>query len=94
MIETETTLFDTRDHCAWITLNRPAALNSLNPEIRWQLSKHLDEVEENDDIWLAVITGAGERAFSAGADLKHRARERDASAEGEPAFSPVGSPAL
>ncbi len=81
MIETETTLFDVRDHCAWITLNRPEALNSLNPEIRWQLSQHLDEVEANDDIWLAVITGAGERAFSAGADLKHRARERDASPE-------------
>lgn len=81
MIETETTLFEIRDKVAWITLNRPKALNSLNPELRWQLSQHMDEVESNDDIWLAVITGAGEKAFCAGADLKHRAKERSASVE-------------
>ena len=80
-METETTIFEIRDRVAWITLNRPAALNSLNPELRWQLSQHLDEVENNDDIWLAVITGAGEKAFCAGADLKHRAIERDAGEE-------------
>jgi len=74
-------IVERRESACWITLNRPEAMNSLNPEIRWQLSAHLDEVERNDDIWLAVITGAGERAFSAGADLKHRAREREASAE-------------
>ena len=67
------------DHVARITLNRPDAMNSMNPELRWTLSQHLNEVEHNDDIWLAVITGAGERAFCAGADLKHRAREREAS---------------
>ncbi len=72
------TIFEVRDHVAWITLNRPAAMNSMNPELRWELSRHWDEVERNDDIWLAVMTGVGERAFSAGADLKHRAREREA----------------
>ena len=80
MIKTDTTIFEVKDHCAWITLNRPEALNTLNPELRWQLSAHLDEVEQNEDIWLAVITGAGDRAFSAGADLKQRAREREAGA--------------
>ena len=70
---------EVEDHVARITLNRPDALNSMNPDLRWTLSQHLDEVERNDDIWLAVITGAGDRAFSAGADLKHRAREREAS---------------
>jgi enoyl-CoA hydratase/carnithine racemase len=81
MLETNTTFFEVKDHVAWITLNRPAAMNSLNPELRWQLSQHLDVVESDDDIWLAVITGAGEKAFSAGADLKHRALERSGSAE-------------
>ncbi|MDC0892318.1 enoyl-CoA hydratase-related protein [Pseudomonadales bacterium] len=81
MITTETTLFEVKDKVAWITLNRPAAMNSINPELRWQLSEHLNEVENNDDIWLAVITGAGERAFCAGADLKHRAMERNATSE-------------
>ena len=81
MIETETTQFEVRGQCAWITLNRPESMNSLNPELRWQLSEHMNEVEANDDIWLTVITGAGDRAFCAGADLKHRARERDATPE-------------
>lgn len=75
----EVTLFEVRDRVAWITLNRPEAMNSLNPQLRWALSRHLDEVARNDDIWLAVITGAGDRAFCAGADLKHRAVEAAAS---------------
>ena len=73
--------FVVREHVAYITLNRPEALNALNPELRWSLSQHFDQVENDDDIWMAVVTGAGERAFSAGADLKHRALERDASAK-------------
>jgi len=81
MITTETTQFEVKDKVAWITLNRPAAMNSINPELRWQLSEHLNEVENNDDIWLAVITGAGKKAFCAGADLKHRAMERNATSE-------------
>ena len=70
--------FEVKDHIARITLNRPEAMNSMNPELRWELSQHWDGVEANDDIWVVVLTGAGERAFSAGADLKHRAREREA----------------
>ena len=74
------TTFEVRDRCAYITLNRPDAMNALNPELRFALSQHFDEIENNPDIWLAVITGAGDRAFCAGADLKHRAREAEASA--------------
>jgi enoyl-CoA hydratase/carnithine racemase len=75
------TQFSVTGNVAQITLNRPEAMNSLNPELRFALSQHFDEVERNDDIWLAVVTGAGDKAFSAGADLKHRARERDATPE-------------
>ena len=71
--------FRIEGHVAYITLNRPDAMNALNPELRHALSRHFDEIERNDDIWLAVVTGAGERAFCAGADLKHRALEREAS---------------
>jgi len=73
--------FERAGHVARITLDRPEALNSLNPDLRWELSQHFDEVEKNDDIWIAVVTGSGDRAFCAGADLKHRARERDATKE-------------
>ena len=72
------TEFHVDNHVAYITMNRPEAMNALNPELRWALSKHFDEVLLDDDIWLAVITGAGERAFCAGADLKHRAAESEA----------------
>ena len=75
------TEFSVADHVANITLNRPEAMNALNPELRFALTQHFDEVEHNDDIWLAVVTGAGERAFCAGADLKHRAIERNATDE-------------
>ena len=75
------TLFEVSNHVATITLNRPEAMNALNPELRYALSTHFDEVERNTDIWLAVVTGAGDRAFCAGADLKHRSVERQASEE-------------
>lgn len=78
---TDVTNFEVRDRVAYITLNRPQAMNALNPELRWALSRHFDEVETNDEIWLAVVTGAGDRAFCAGADLKHRALERAADDE-------------
>lgn len=81
MVEPEVSKFEIEGRVAWITLNRPEAMNSLNPRLRWELSMHFDEVERNDDIWIAVVTGAGDRAFCAGADLKHRSIEREASAE-------------
>ena len=79
--EFSVTKFEVENHVARITLNRPEAMNSLNPEIRWELSKRWDTIEADPDIWVAVVTGAGERAFCAGADLKHRSRERDATPE-------------
>ncbi|MCZ6888234.1 MAG: enoyl-CoA hydratase-related protein [Gammaproteobacteria bacterium] len=75
------TEFEVADHVAHITLNRPEAMNSLNPELRLELSQRFDEVEHNDEIWLAVVTGAGQRAFCAGADLKHAARAREGTAD-------------
>ncbi len=75
------TRFEVDDHVARITLDRPEAMNALNPQHRWELSRHFDEVERNDNIWVAVVTGTGDRAFCAGADLKHRAIERDANDE-------------
>jgi len=76
-----TTIFEVKEHVAYITLNRPDSMNALNPELRHALSEHFDEVESNDDIWLAVVTGQGKRAFCAGMDLKHRAQLVNASEE-------------
>ena len=80
-MRTNVSTFEIEGHVATITLNRPDAMNALNPDLRWSLSQHFDEVERNDNIWIAIVTGAGNKAFCAGADLKHRAVERDASSE-------------
>ena len=41
-------IFEIENNVARITLNRPAAMNALNPDLRWELSQHFDEVERND----------------------------------------------
>ena len=57
----------------WITINRPAALNALNPLAHRELSAALDGFAADPALRVAVITGAGERAFCVGSDLKARA---------------------
>jgi E-phenylitaconyl-CoA hydratase len=63
-------LFEVNDQIALITINRPEAMNALDPETFHLLSEAWCEVRDNPEICVAIITGAGEKAFSAGADLK------------------------
>lgn len=65
----ETIIYETKGPVAVVTLNRPKALNALNSQIVGELGQALDEVESNDAIGAAVITG-NEKAFAAGADIK------------------------
>src|SRR3954465_343811 len=55
---------------AWITLNRPQAMNSINDEMRTQLVAALRAADTDPAVRVIVIKGAGERAFCAGADIK------------------------
>jgi len=57
------------DHIAVVTLNRPDKLNALNSEVRRLLMETFDALEENDDVRVVVLHGAGEKAFVAGADI-------------------------
>jgi enoyl-CoA hydratase/carnithine racemase len=68
-----------KDRVARITINRPEVRNALNPQTYYELSQACDQIEQDDDIWLAVITGAGDKAFSAGRDLKQMAQINAAS---------------
>jgi enoyl-CoA hydratase/carnithine racemase len=68
-------LFEERNHVAWITLNRPEVLNAMHPPMASELRSAWQRVRDDDDIWMAVLTGSGERAFSAGSDLKWRAEQ-------------------
>ncbi len=56
-----------------VTINRPEVMNALHPMASQELSEAFDEFAGNPDLWVAIITGAGERAFSAGNDLKYHA---------------------
>ena len=66
----EELIFQVRDSIAVITLNRPNAVNSLNLSIREELYDALKEVENDSNIRVAIITGAGDRSFCAGGDIK------------------------
>ncbi len=55
---------------AIFTLNRPEALNAMNPESLQELSRALIDFKDDDGLWVGIITGAGERAFCAGADVR------------------------
>lgn len=76
-LSNNTVRFDQYGHLATITLNRPEALNSMNPLLGHALREALEEVRDNDSIWVAILTGAGDRAFSAGADLRWRSENED-----------------
>jgi enoyl-CoA hydratase/carnithine racemase len=54
---------------AVITLNRPEAHNAVDPETEKELSKALIDFRDDDSLWVGIITGAGKRAFCAGADI-------------------------
>ena len=66
---TETVLFERREGIAVLTLNRPDKLNALDYATNDRLLDLLDAIEDDDAIRALVITGAGERAFSAGGDI-------------------------
>ena len=63
-------LVQVKDHIATLTFNRPEAMNAMDAATYRELSAAWTEVRDNPDIWVAIITGTGDRAFTAGADLK------------------------
>jgi crotonobetainyl-CoA hydratase len=66
--------YEKRDRIAWVTINRPEVMNALHPPANEELSRVWDDVAADPDVWVAILTGAGERAFSAGNDLKWTAQ--------------------
>jgi len=65
---------------AIITLNRPEAMNSIDPESNEQLLAIWDQVSSDEEVRVVVLTGAGERAFCTGADLKKTMPPADSAA--------------
>jgi enoyl-CoA hydratase/carnithine racemase len=65
-------LVQKRGHTAWVTLNRPQVRNALSRDLNVQMSDTLNDLSQDDEVRALVLTGAGDKVFCAGADLKER----------------------
>jgi enoyl-CoA hydratase/carnithine racemase len=65
----ETMIYEKRGRTAWVTLNRPEVLNAVNLQMRDELWSVLEATSLDPDVGVVVFKGAGDRAFSAGADI-------------------------
>jgi enoyl-CoA hydratase/carnithine racemase len=62
-------IFEVENHVAYVTLNRPKAMNSISHDLDLELADTWDKIDADPDIWVAVLAAAGDRAFCAGADI-------------------------
>lgn len=62
-------LINIEENIATVTINRPDKLNALNQETMSELKTAFEELENNDEVYVIILTGAGEKAFVAGADI-------------------------
>ena len=89
--------FETTEKIAILTINRPLAMNALDTEALASLNKAWIDFRDNPDLWVAIITGAGIKAFCAGSDIKGLANyyssttadQRKAKADTEPGFGGI-----
>ncbi len=65
-----TVLFEKREHVAIVTINRPEAMNALTKEMLLGIDRAFAEIERDDDLWVSILTAAGDKAFCCGMDLK------------------------
>lgn len=66
--------YEKKDRVAYVTINRPEVMNAIHPPTSRELCDAFDDFDRDTSCWIAVITGAGDRAFSAGNDLKYQAQ--------------------
>jgi enoyl-CoA hydratase/carnithine racemase len=71
--QTEVLSYEVRDKKAYIAMRRPQAMNALNRELMKALAEAFTEADQDEDVFVVILTGEGGRAFSAGGDLKEAA---------------------
>lgn len=71
----ETLLHQNRESIAYVTVNRPEKLNALNRKVMEELKACFESIEKSDDVKVVILTGAGEKAFVAGADINELAAQ-------------------
>jgi enoyl-CoA hydratase/carnithine racemase len=72
-MEFQTIIYEVRNQIAFVTFNRPESMNAVNRQMARDLVDACKQIEDDNAIRIAIFTGAGEKAFSAGMDLKERA---------------------
>lgn len=73
----KTLMYEKKENIGLLTINRPEKMNAISQELTAELSLFLDEIENDDELRVIVITGAGDKAFVAGADINELV-DRDA----------------
>ena len=71
----ENIIYEKKDRIAYITLNRPRVLNALSRQLNKELDEALYDFRDDPEVWVSIISGAGDRAFSSGHDLKEDTEE-------------------
>ena len=90
--------YEKRDGIAWVTINRPEVMNALHAPAHHELFQVWQDFDADPQLRVAILTGAGDRAFSAGNDLKYSAEraatgERSAARPARAGLRPSGSSA-
>jgi enoyl-CoA hydratase/carnithine racemase len=80
---TDVLSYEVRDRKAYITMNRPHRMNALNLELMGALHDAFSEADADESVFVVILSGAGGRAFSAGADLKEMAARMQAAPDGD-----------
>jgi enoyl-CoA hydratase/carnithine racemase len=62
-------IYEKKGRIAYVTINRPQRMNAIDPNTSRELREAFSDFRDDDDLWVSILTGAGEKAFSAGADL-------------------------
>lgn len=71
----ETILYEVKNHIAYITLNRPQVMNAISLQMSREIIDACEQVRKDSEIRVCILTGAGEKAFCTGLDLKERAKQ-------------------
>ena len=66
--------YEKKDRTAYVTIHRPEVLNALHPPASAEVRRAFHDFRDDPDLWVAVLTGSGDRAFCAGNDLKYHAQ--------------------
>jgi enoyl-CoA hydratase/carnithine racemase len=88
----EYVIYEKKDRIAYVTINRPEVMNAMNAATHVELREIWEDFKQDDDVWVAIFSGAGDRAFSTGNDLKESAsRDEKSRAAERPPFAGMTS---